>query len=114
MNSPVVGEADRGVDRPAQLAVLRDALALRHQLADLVGVAGTVEIQGAWVGLTWVWSRLAIDRRSGRLRDSKIIIDFKIVVGVVLHNRQWIAPVMGWNHLESGNRVQKSGRDHDR
>ena len=42
----VVGEADRRVDRPAQLAVLRDALALRHQLADLVGVARTVEIQG--------------------------------------------------------------------
>ena len=30
-------------------------------------------------------SRLAKDRRSGRLRDSEIIIDFKILVGVVLH-----------------------------
>ena len=31
-----------------------------------------------------VFLRLANDRRSGRLRDSEIIIDFKILVGVIL------------------------------
>ena len=39
----MVGEADRRVDRPAQLAVLGDARALARQLAYLVGVAGTPE-----------------------------------------------------------------------
>ena len=39
----VVGEADRRVDRPAQLAVLGDARALARQLAYLVGVARTAE-----------------------------------------------------------------------
>ena len=38
----VVGEADGGVDGPAQLAVLGHALALARQLAYLLSVARTV------------------------------------------------------------------------
>ena len=58
-------------------------------------------------------ARLANDRRPGRLLDLEIIIDFKILVGVVLRSVS-IVPIIGWNQLELGNRVQKSGRDHDR
>ena len=57
--------------------------------------------------------RLANDRRPGGLLDSEIIIDFKILVGVVLRSVM-IVLIIGWNRLDSGNRVQKSGRDHDR
>ena len=35
------------------------------------------------------YTRLANDRRSGRLRDSEIIIDFKILVSEVLHRPEF-------------------------
>ena len=49
--------------------------------------------------------RLANDRRPGRLLDSEIIIDFKILVGVVLRS-VLIVPIIGWNRvIESKNLV---------
>ena len=58
------------------------------------------------------FTRLANDRRSGRVCDFEIIIDYNIMVGVVLYSAM-IVPIIGRNRLESGNLVQKSGRDHD-
>ena len=60
-----------------------------------------------------IFYRLPNDCRPGRLLDSEIIIDFKILVGVVLRS-VLIVSIIGWNGLESCIRVQKSGRDHDR
>ena len=61
----------------------------------------------------WFVPRLANDSRPGRLLDSEIIIDFKILISVVLRSVP-IVSIIGWNRLELGNRVQKSGRDYDR
>ena len=55
--------------------------------------------------LRCIQCRLANDRRPGRLLDSEIIIDFKILVGVVLRSVQ-IVSIIGWNRvIESKNLV---------
>ena len=70
-------------------------------------------LKRAWIRPQLDLLRLANDRRSVRLLDSEIIINFKILGGVVLRSVS-IVPIIGWNRLELGNRVKKSGHDHDR
>ena len=64
-----------------------------------------------------VWIRLANDSRPGRLHDFEIIIDFKILVGIVLYHDHSFG--LSWLLLSipidyRHNRLPKYGRDHDR
>ena len=76
--------------------------------------SNSIPLNSRWV----ILGRLANDSRPGRRRllDSEIIIDLKILVGVVLHQLQ-TANNCADNRLESivvDNQVKISGRDHDR
>ena len=100
---------DGGGSAPRGLLLLQVPLqSLRDPHLRLV-----VDLRGKYHYSQMAKTRLANDHRPGRLLDSEVIIDFKILVSVVLQS-VLIVPIIGWNRLDSGNLVQKSGRDHDR
>ena len=100
---------DGGGSAPRGLLLLQVPLqSLRDPHLRLV-----VDLRGKYHYSQMAKTRLANDHRPGRLLDSEIIIDFKILVSEVLRS-VLIVPIIGWNQLELGNRVKKSGRDHDR
>ena len=62
-----------------------------------------------------LFGRVANDSRPGRLIDSKIMVELKIL-GVILCHDHAVVVGCAKNRLESivaNNRVKKSGRDHD-
>ena len=63
---------------------LDDSTTLRNMNATGTSLWDKDKVQTLFL-LDIVKDRLANDRRSGRLHDSEIIIDFIILVGVVLH-----------------------------